>query len=196
MVLAAVVLSAAAMASDRLPGDLAVTGAVQDWPFPGRTLSRAVRALTATGTVAGVGAAAAVALWLTGRKREATLFALGLVVIVVLQGALKDVVDRPRPDPSLVDRRAGFSSSSFPAGHVMSGTYLLGAAALGVVRTRAGARPARVAAVAALVALVVLNGIANVWMGVHWPSDVAGGFSWALAVLLPMGFATRRRQPV
>ncbi len=195
VVAAAVALSLAAMATDRLPGDLAISEAVQGWSFPGRRLSEAIRALTATETVIGIGAVASAALWLSGRRREAVLFAVGLVVTVALQAALKDAVDRPRPNPSLVDRRAGFSSSSFPAGHVMSGTYLVGTAVVGLARVGKSPMVARAAAVA-LAALLALNCIANVWMGVHWPSDVAGGFFWALAVLFPVGFATRRRPPV
>ncbi len=196
VVAAAVAVSLAAMASDRLPGDLATSEAVQGWWFPGRRLSETVRAVTATGTVIGISAAAAVALWLSGRRREAVVFAAGLLITVALQAILKDVVDRPRPDPSLVDRRAGFSSSSFPAGHVMSGTYLMGAAALGAARLSRTPAVAKAATVGIAVFLLALNCIANVWMGVHWPSDVAGGFSWALAVLFPVGLATSPRQPV
>ena len=32
---------------------------------------------------------------------------------------------------------------------------------------------------------LLLGGLANVWLGVHWTSDVIGGYLWAVAVLVP-----------
>ena len=32
--------------------------------------------------------------------------------------------------------------------------------------------------------LAALNGLANVYMGVHWPSDVLGGYLWAGVLLV------------
>jgi membrane-associated phospholipid phosphatase len=38
---------------------------------------------------------------------------------------------------------------------------------------------------AALGALLMLAGVANLYLGVHWPSDVLGGYLWGLVLLLP-----------
>jgi membrane-associated phospholipid phosphatase len=38
-------------------------------------------------------------------------------------------------------------------------------------------------------AVLVLSAPANVYMGVHWPSDVLGGYAWGTALLLPAIFA-------
>ena len=83
-----------------------------------------------------------------------------------------------------MERRTGFDSESFPAGHIMSGAvlygFLLGLAALG-----AFPRPASIAIGAVSATILLLNAPANVYMGVHWPSDVTGGFLWALVLLVP-----------
>ena len=46
-----------------------------------------------------------------------------------------------------------------------------------------------------VVLFVVLGGLANVFLGVHWPSDVMGGYLWALAVLIPAATAAFPSRP-
>jgi membrane-associated phospholipid phosphatase len=176
----AVGLSVWARAADRLPGDHAVARRAQDLPAWFEPIAEGVRWATRTEAVLAAGGAVAVALLARGRRRAALALAAALLVLPLLQWSVKEAVDRPRPDPALVERRAGFTSPSYPSGHVMSGTFLLGyaAGAAGRTRTAAGRGTAALALVLALV-----NGVANVYEGVHWPSDVLGGLAWAAVVL-------------
>ncbi len=185
LLLASLALTALAAAHDRLPGDLAMARWMQDLPLPGLPLSRFVRLVTTTQVVLGTGAAVAVLLWLSRRRREALLLALGLVVLPLLQHGLKEVVDRPRPSPDLIELRAGFASPSFPSGHVMSPTLLYGFL-LDLALVRLHYRPLRLAVIAVSLFVLVLSGPVNVWVGVHWPSDVLGGYAWGLVLLLPL----------
>ena len=61
---ASLALSVMAAQHSRLPGDLRLAEGLQDSPFPGRDLSHAVRAVTATEVVLVTGFAAAAVLWL------------------------------------------------------------------------------------------------------------------------------------
>ena len=181
-------LSVMAAQHSRLPGDLRLTEWLQDSPFPGVGLSRAVRAVTTTEVVLTTGFAVAAALWLLRRRRQAVVLAAALVVLPLAQHLIKEVVDRPRPSPELVDVRAGFSSPSFPAGHVMSPTLLYGF--LLYLPLRPGLpRTVRTLVGAWSVAVLTLSAPANVYMGVHWPSDVLGGYTWGTVLLLPAIFA-------
>jgi len=183
-----VALSVMAAQHDRLPGDLSLTEWLQDSPFPGTGLSRAVRAVTTTEVVLASGLAAAAALWLLGRRRQAVALAVALAVLPLAQHGIKEVVDRARPSPELVEVRAGFSSPSFPAGHVMSPTLLYGF--LLWLSFRAGLPlTIRVPVGAWSMAVLILSAPANVYMGVHWPSDVLGGYAWGTVLLLPAIFA-------
>ncbi len=190
---AAVALAVLAGVEARLPGDLAVTGAVQDWPLPGEPFADVLRLLSGTEVVAAIGAVLAVIAWLAGRRRPALALAAGLAVMVLLQFLVKEIVDRPRPDAGLVELRAGFTSPSFPSGHTMSPTYLYGfLASAALASSLSAVLRAGLAVVAAL--FLLLGGLANVYLGVHWTSDVIGGYLWALAVLIPtvrMAFPNR-----
>jgi len=185
---ASLALSVMAAQHSRLPGDLPLTEWLQDSPFPGVGLSRAVRAVTATEVVLATGFVIAAALWLLGRQRQAVALVAALVVLPLAQHGIKEVVDRARPSPELVDVRAGFSSPSFPAGHVMSPTLLYGFLLYLSLRTGLP-RIGRATAGAWSIAVLVLSAPANVYMGVHWPSDVLGGYAWGTALLLPAIFA-------
>ncbi len=184
----AVALSILAAREPRLPADLSITREMQGWPFPGLALSDVVRAVTTTEVVLGVGAALAAGLWLAGARRQALALAVGLVALPLLQYGLKELVDRPRPSPDLVELRAGFSSPSFPSGHVMSPTLLYGFV-LYLCFCRRRLVPLKVLALAAALwsaAVLVLTGPVNVFLGVHWPSDALGGYAWGLVLLLPL----------
>jgi undecaprenyl-diphosphatase len=125
-------------------------------------------------------------LWLHGRGR----FALGLLLVILVGRGLSEVqkywIARARPDlePHLVMVK----TSSFPSGHATSSMILYLTLALGL----AAAPRWRRAAAAAAIVLSLLIGTSRVMLGVHWPSDVIGGWSFgALWVLLTLRPAER-----
>ena len=112
------------------------------------------------------------------------LVALVVVAIggaVVLNVILKLGFDRPRPD--LVPHAAQVYSTSFPSGHSMisAATYLTLAAMVARVQTR---RRLKLYFLAVAIVVMVLVGISRIYLGVHWPTDVLGGWTagatWAL----------------
>jgi undecaprenyl-diphosphatase len=131
----------------------------------------------------GVSAVAALLLWRTGRGR------MGLVLLAVtltgriLSEAQKYWIARPRPglEPHLVVVK----TSSFPSGHATSSMIFYLALAL----VLAGHSRWRSAAPAAAIILSLLIGTSRVMLGVHWPSDVIGGWAfgllWVLLTLRP-----------
>lgn len=125
-----------------------------------------------------------VAGWLWLRKRGR--FAIGLLLVILVGRGLSEVqkywIARARPDlePHLVVVK----TSSFPSGHATSSMifYLTLALALAPSGWR------RIAAAGAIL-LSLLIGLSRVMLGVHWPSDVIGGWSfgmlWVLLTLRP-----------
>ena len=97
----------------------------------------------------------------------------------LLDYVLKTTIHRTRPEYA-----ASFlhgSSYSFPSGHAMGSLIGYGFLAYAIVLTgqRRGWRRGIVFGTAALLALVI--GISRIYLGVHYPSDVAGG--WAAGLI-------------
>ena len=113
-------------------------------------------------------------------RRRAWWTAAWLVVAVGLIGPLttllKNYFGRVRPD--FAEGGARLDSLSYPSGHA-SGFATLVTVALIMAWPLMAAR-ARHWALAAGVALVLLVGMTRMWLGVHFLSDVVGG--WALGV--------------
>jgi membrane-associated phospholipid phosphatase len=139
----------------------------------------------------------AVYLW---RVREWALLWTWLAANVggkVIEFALKDTVHRTRPQYG-ADYLHG-RSYSFPSGHTMGATicYLL-LAYIVAVRPHTSRAVGRIAFAAAAF-IILLVGFSRLYLGVHYPSDVAGGFTAGLAWLSLCGvtrrFATLRRAP-
>lgn len=99
----------------------------------------------------------------------------------VLDYLLKTTVHRSRPEYAAAFLHG--SSYSFPSGHAMGSLLGYGFLAYALVLTgQRHARGARVVySLAALLTLLI--GISRVYIGVHYPSDVAGGWAAGLAWL-------------
>lgn len=106
-------------------------------------------------------------------------------------------VARPRPPVSHLENPGG---SGFPSGHVANSTAVYVAIVLAV---SVSARFPRLRPPLILVAAVLIAGIATsrVYLGLHYPTDVAAGFllglCWALVVRKTLdGLALSARSPV
>jgi membrane-associated phospholipid phosphatase len=152
-------------------------------------LLAAARLFTALGeptVLIAAGVAAALWLWYAGRKR----LALVLTAIVLVGRGFSELqkywIARARPDvePHLVIVK----TSSFPSGHATSSMIFYLTLALALT---AGTRWHRIAAAGAVL-LSLLIGTSRVMLGVHWPSDVIGGWAFGMLwVLLTLRLSER-----
>ena len=111
----------------------------------------------------------------------------GAVVAVVLTAAIGSVWDRPRPFVAghFVPLITHAADASFPSDHL---------AALGAVTICLWWTSRRLGAVVAAIAVVVA--VARVYVGVHYVSDVVGGFALGLACGAAMWWVTGRLMPL
>jgi undecaprenyl-diphosphatase len=138
---------------------------------------------------------AVVVVWLVWR-RQAWWTALWLAITVgvanLLQQGLKAAVDRPRPvwrDP--VDSA---HYAAFPSGHAMTATVVCGLLLWLLHRRSPGPALWRTALGAAVVSVAGV-GFTRIWLGVHWPSDVLGGWLLGATVVAVAVLAHGRWRP-
>ncbi|MFJ9820790.1 phosphatase PAP2 family protein [Streptomyces sp. NPDC101151] len=126
---------------------------------------------------------AAAAVWLVWRHAAwwtALWLAVTCAVATIVQQSVKAAVDRPRPVwPDPVDSA---HYAAFPSGHAMTATVVCGLLLWVLHRHGAGRALWRTAVSLAAVSVVGV-GLTRVWLGVHWPSDVVGGWLFGALVV-------------
>jgi membrane-associated phospholipid phosphatase len=116
-----------------------------------------------------------VLLFLVGFRWEAAMTLFAAAGSAGLWFALAPLVDRPRPSPELVRVAMELPTGGFPSGHVLNLTAIFGFLIyLTLVLTRDIRW--RSLLVALLSIPILLVGVARVYDGAHWPSDVLGGY--------------------
>jgi membrane-associated phospholipid phosphatase len=190
MVLALLTWAVTAGWSPLLRTDRAVSEALYAGDDRGRLVEWALQAATAPGLSA---VRAAVLLpvlaWLALRRAWWT--AAWVLVAGALVGPLtalaKEAIGRQRPQ--FADGGARYGTLSFPSGHA-SGIAALVTVVLVLAWPLQGAS-ARRRGLAAGAGLVLLVGLTRIWLGVHYLSDVLGGWAlgagWVLLVALAFG---------
>lgn len=113
----------------------------------------------------------------------------------VLDAALKLIVRRPRP-PGAAAFLHGMTFS-FPSGHSMGSLIGYGMLAYVVIVLWVHGRTGRVVVVAAAAGLVLAIGASRLYLGVHYFSDVVGGYAagllWLAACVSGVEVARERR---
>jgi len=115
-------------------------------------------------------------LLVRGYWREASLLVVANLGSLVLDRSVKAIFARPRPPLDLVTRITDPQSFSFPSGHALSAMVLY--TSLAMVAARLGQPRLKRAAIALALIMIPVMGFTRVYLGVHYPSDVIGG--WAL----------------
>jgi len=105
--------------------------------------------------------------------------AAAVVSSIVLYDVVKAVVHRARPPVTV--RLVHVSGYSFPSGHATIAVAVWGAITLVLAPGRRSRTKILLGAAAGMISLVV--GVSRLYLGVHWFTDVVGGFALGGAIL-------------
>jgi membrane-associated phospholipid phosphatase len=124
------------------------------------------------------------ALWLLLNRApgRALLLAVSVVTERLLVDGLKEWIGRPRPHLEILPH-----SLAFPSGHSANSMTAFVATALFACPPRH-----RRAALASALVMTLVVGLTRIVLGVHWPSDVMGGWSFGLLAVTTASIAGQR----
>jgi undecaprenyl-diphosphatase len=168
---------------------LAVDLALHDWAVRNRPSGARWLAVVITATGTGpipyllAAAGAVTGTGLVDRVRRAAWGILLLAVVQSVRFGLVSWIARPRP-PS-AGRALDVSGFAFPSGH----TTTSATAAAIVVWLAAGRLRGvpRAVVIAGAAGWAVAVGLTRIYLGVHWPSDVLGGWLFTAVMLIMAG---------
>ena len=110
-------------------------------------------------------------------KRNKILILINVIVTTLLNQLLKNVFQRGRPIDSIIEE----SGYSFPSGHSMVSMAFYGFLIYLVYKSNIKYKSLIIGLLSVLIFLI---GISRIYLGVHYPTDVIGGFTLSLSYLL------------
>jgi undecaprenyl-diphosphatase len=160
--------------------DAAVRNGVHAASFP--ALTYAMRGVSDLGEAVFLVALGVIVAWRLvslGQRHHAVFFVIATLGAELIDQALKFWIERPRPEAFFGPQPLGYS---FPSGHAfVSCCFYLAVAEILIDDQRWLDMKLAVWALAIL--LTGLIGLSRVYLGVHYPTDVFGGYAAAIAWL-------------
>lgn len=113
-------------------------------------------------------------------KKIAFAIPINLTLITMLNLLLKNIVERPRPIGYRLIDETGYS---FPSGHSMISAAFYGLIIYFIWKNVKNTKLKYISCIL-LALLILLIGISRIYLGVHYASDVLGGFIISIAYLI------------
>lgn len=172
--------------------DVAMRGAVHAWATPAFTAAmEAVTQLGSSISLVVLGIVAVLGLARRGRRRAAALLVICGFGGEAWDEALKLVFRRPRPVPFYGHAPWTYS---FPSGHTVASCCFYCALAA-ILAAGMASFVSRVAVWLGAVAITLAVGLSRIYLGVHYPTDVVGGYLAAIFWLALVWTVYRARGP-
>ena len=114
------------------------------------------------------------------KYKAAILYFISLPFAEYTYSSIKAIIQRPRPPIEMRLIEAG--NSSFPSGHSTMSMVAYGLLIYFVYKYVKN-KPLKISLISFLSCLILLVGFSRNWVGVHFPTDVIGGFSLGICII-------------
>ena len=113
-------------------------------------------------------------------KKDRTILGSTTILTVGLNQGIKHLLRRPRPDHLRLIKQGGFS---YPSGHSMIAICVYGIM-IYLINKKVENKKIKIILNILLALLILLIGISRIYVGVHYPSDVIGGYTLSIVILI------------
>lgn len=121
----------------------------------------------------------AIIIYFIVKNKNIFLITINSILSPIVNNIFKYIFKRPRPDEAL--RLITESNYSFPSGHAMISVFFY--FTLIILINRSKIRYKKVL-ITVLLSIIILIGISRVYLGVHYISDVVGGYLIAISIII------------
>ena len=118
------------------------------------------------------------------RFRKEALFVASTMLVSVVNYGFKLLVARPRPGDNLIVVVQDAEHHSFPSGHTSFYVVFFGFLIFLMIYNRKPKRLVRKMAIGICSFLIATIPLSRIYLGVHWITDVIGGFLLGLIILI------------
>ncbi len=122
-------------------------------------------------------------IFLLARHKKDALFVLFTLVVSPINTGIKILISRPRPTEDLVTIVQVAKYQSFPSGHVSFYVVFFGFLVFLMLRHNSITKLIRYTVITFSLLLIFAVPFSRVYLGVHWFTDVTGGFILGLLFL-------------
>ena len=189
----AVVLSVGAGCFNYFPGDLWISHTIQSFFNPQLTsLMIGLSWIFDDWHAIFLVVAAFLVVWWKAGFADGFLVLLAGLISLINYG-LKIMIDRPRPSPELVSVLEPYQNNGFPSGHAFFSMLCLGILTY-LIFSHVKNSAWRWMSITIAVLLLLLIGFARIYLGLHWASDILGGWIYGgLFLMLLAGLAPMKK---
>lgn len=114
------------------------------------------------------------------KRNDEIILSVNLLSTLLLNQLLKNIIGRPRPLHLRLIKESGYS---YPSGHSMIALCLYGTLIYLTIK-RIKRKKLKITLITLLSLLVLLIGLSRIYLGVHYPSDVLGGYLITIPLII------------
>lgn len=143
-------------------------------------LTNIIKLLTHLGSAKVVIPISIIPLYLFKDSKYGKLMILNLVLITIINIVFKNIFGRPRPEDIFLIKESGYS---FPSGHSLTSMAVYGFIIYLISKSNLD-KIKKIIINISLILIILVVGLSRIYLGVHFATDVIGGFSLSLIYLI------------